>query len=216
MRIFRYFALAFVLWVSGACAAEARQCSFTLTPTSFAVGSIATSRTLSIITGTQCSWTAVSTVSWITVTSGAAGTSIGSVTFAVEQNPGAAARIGTLIVAGQTVTVTQDTSGCTTSVTPTSFAMDALAGSRTVSVVSGTQCSWSSTPGAAWITVVSGASGSGIGAVTFSVTANTSTAGRTGVLTIGGQAVTITQSGSGGAGGGGAVPSAPANFRFVR
>ena len=60
--------------------------------------------------------------------------------------------------------------------------------------------------------MTSGASGSGIGAVTFAVEANPSSTPRTGVLSIGGQAVTITQ----GASGGGAVPPAPANLRIVR
>ena len=73
MKILRCCALVVLAWLAGASFAEARQCSFTLTPTTFAVGSTASLRTLSIITGTQCSWTAVSGVSWITVSSGAAG-----------------------------------------------------------------------------------------------------------------------------------------------
>ncbi len=45
---------------------------------------------------------------------------------------------------------------------------------------------------AGWIALVSGASGNGAGAVTFSVAANTGTA-RTGTLTIAGQTFTVTQ-----------------------
>ena len=212
MRIFRYGALVVLAWLAGASFAEARQCSFTLTPTTFAVDSIASLRTLSIITGTQCSWTAVSAVSWITVSSGATGSGLGSVTFAVGQNPTGAPRTGTLTVAGQTVSVTQAAGSCSYSVTPTSFTVDPIAGTRTVSVVAGTQCGWSSTTQATWISVTSGASGSGIGAVTFAVEANPSSTPRTGVLSIGGQAITITQGASGGSG----APAAPANLRIIR
>src|SRR6188768_1321141 len=140
MRIFRCGALVVLAWLAGASFAEARQCSFTLTPTTFAVDSIASQRTLSIITGTQCSWTAVSAVGWITVSSGATGSGIGSVTFAVGQNSTGALRTGTLTVAGQTVSVTQAAGSCSYSVTPTSFTVDPVAGIRTVSIVSGTQC----------------------------------------------------------------------------
>ena len=53
MRIFRCCALVVLAWLAGASFAEARQCSFTVTPTTFAVGSLASQRTLSIITGTR-------------------------------------------------------------------------------------------------------------------------------------------------------------------
>ena len=210
MKIFRCCALVALAWLAGASFAEARQCTFTLTPTTFAVGSIASLRTLSIITGTQCSWTAVSAVSWITVSSGAAGSGIGSVTFAVELNPTGAPRSGTLTVAGQTVSVTQQAGSCTYAVTPTSFTVSPVSGSRTVSMVTGTQCGWSSTTADTWIAVTSGASGSGIGAVTFSFEANSSDTPRTGALSIGGQTVTITQ------GGAGPIPPAPGNLHIVR
>ena len=57
------------------------------------------------------------------------------------------------------------------------------------------------------------ASGSGIGAVTFDFEANPSATPRTGSVSIGGQAVTITQ---GGSSGGGPVPPPPANLHIVR
>ena len=212
MRIIHCCALVVLASLAGTSPAEARQCAYTLTPTTFAVGSTASLRTLSIITGTQCSWTAVSGVSWIRVTSGATGSGIGAVTISVQENSAGTTRSGTVIVAGQTVTVTQQAGSCTYNVTPTSFTVDPISGTRTVSIVAGTQCGWSSAPQAAWISVTSGTSGSGIGAVTFDVEANPSSTPRTGVLTIGGQSVTITQGGSGG----GPTPTAPGNLHIVR
>jgi hypothetical protein len=212
MRITRCCALVVLAWLAGTSLAEAQQCTYTLTPTTFAVGSTASLRTLSIITGTQCSWTAVSAASWITVSSGAAGSGIGSVTLAVEQNSTGAPRTGTLTIAGQTVSVSQEAGSCTYSVTPTSFTVDPVSGSRTVSIVTGTQCGWSSTPQATWISVTSGASGSGIGAVTFAFEANPASTPRSAVLLIGGQSVSITQGASGGSG----APPPPGNLRIVR
>ena len=212
MRTLRGCALVVLVWLAGVSFAEARQCSFILTPTTFGVEPTAATRTLSIITGTQCSWTAVSAASWITVVDGATGTGIGSVMLAVALNPTAASRTGTVAVAGQTVTVTQSAGGCTVTLTPTSFTVAPVATSRTISVVSGTQCGWSAATAAAWMSVTSGASGAGIGSVTFDVEANSSAAARVGVLSIGGQAVTITQA----AAGGGPVPPPPANLRVVR
>jgi hypothetical protein len=212
MRIIRYSALVVLAWLASASLAEARQCTYTLTPTTFTVDSTASLRTLSIITGTQCSWTAVSAVSWITVSSGATGSGIGSVTIAVEQNSSGAMRAGTLTIAGQTVSVSQEAGSCSYNVTPTSFTVDPVSGSRTVSVIAGTQCGWTSAPQAAWISVTSGASGSGIGAVTFAFEANPAGTPRTGVLVVGGQSISITQ----GASGGGGAPPPPANLRIVR
>jgi hypothetical protein len=63
-----------------------------------------------VTSGAACGWTAVSNVTWITVTAGSSGTSNGSVGYNVASNSTASSRTGTLTVAGQTVTVTQPTS----------------------------------------------------------------------------------------------------------
>jgi len=53
-----------------------------------------------------CSWTAVSQAPWIVITSAPAGTGSGAVTFVAAPNT-SGTRHGTLVVAGQTVTVTE-------------------------------------------------------------------------------------------------------------
>ena len=65
------------------------------------------SGTVAVTTAAGCAWTAVSNNSFITVTSGATGSGNGTVGFSVAANTGAA-RTGTLTIAGQTFTVTQD------------------------------------------------------------------------------------------------------------
>ena len=56
----------------------------------------------------------------------ATGSGIGQVNYTVAANPGAAARTGTLIVAGQTVTFTQAANSCVFTVSPTSVAVHVL------------------------------------------------------------------------------------------
>ena len=119
MNIARCCGLAVLLWAADVSIAEA-QCSYTLNPTSFTVGGTASAQTLSVISGTSCSWTATTSTSWITITNGT-GSGFGSVTFSVAQNATGSPRTGTLTVGGQTVTVNQGTGGCTGTVTPTSF-----------------------------------------------------------------------------------------------
>jgi hypothetical protein len=176
-------------------AAEA-QCTSTVTPTSVSVPQAATTGSLSVVSGTQCSWTAVSNDSWITVTS-ATGSGIGSVNYSVAANTTGASRTGTMTVAGKTVTLTQSASGCASTVTPTTVTI-AQTGSTgsSLSVVSGTQCTWTAVSNDSWITVTS-ATGSGIGQVNYTVAANTTGVSRTGTMTVAGQTVTVTQPGSG-------------------
>ena len=61
---------------------------------------------IEVDTSNACSWTAVSNVEWITVVANSSGTGNGDVWLSVRENDGRQ-RIGTVTVAGQTVTVTQ-------------------------------------------------------------------------------------------------------------
>jgi len=86
-------------------------------------------------------------------------------------------------------------SSCTYALSSTSGVAAAGGSAGSVGVTSGTGCNWTAGSNAAWITVTSGASGSGNGTVGFSVAANSSTAERIGTLTVAGQTYTITQPG---------------------
>ena len=182
--------LIVVILFGGVRTAEA-QCTATVSPTSVSVSSVGSTSAVSVTTGTNCFWMATSSVSWITVTSGATGAGIGQVNYTVAANTIAAVRVGTLTVAGQTVTITQATGSCSSTVTPTSVSVPSIASAYTLSVVSGTSCSWTAVSNVSWITVTAGASGSAIGSVSFNVAATTTA--RTGTLTVAGQTVTVTQ-----------------------
>ncbi|MBS1791708.1 MAG: VCBS repeat-containing protein [Acidobacteria bacterium] len=90
------------------------------------------------------------------------------------------------------------TQTCTYAITPTSQPFTATGGTGIVNVTAQSGCAWTATSNAAWITLTSGASGSGNGTVGFTVAIN-SDATRTGTITIAGQTFTVTQAGAGGA-----------------
>jgi hypothetical protein len=64
------------------------------------------SREINVEADNRCAWTASSNVPWIQIVRGASGRGDGEVRIEIEENRGDQ-RVGTLTVAGQTVTVTQ-------------------------------------------------------------------------------------------------------------
>ena len=84
-------------------------CSFGLASTSRAFPtSAASSGSVNVTTGGTCSWAAVSNHAWITITGGSSVTGNGTVSYSVGENTGAKRRTGTITIAGQTFTVTQE------------------------------------------------------------------------------------------------------------
>ncbi|MCZ2157311.1 MAG: M12 family metallo-peptidase, partial [Bryobacterales bacterium] len=79
---------------------------------------------------------------------------------------------------------------CSYSLSNTTTSQASSGGSVSVGVVAGSTCSWTAQSNSSWITVASGASGSGNGTVNLSVASNASTSSRTGTVTIAGQTYT--------------------------
>ncbi|MBS1811208.1 MAG: NF038122 family metalloprotease [Acidobacteria bacterium] len=138
-----------------------------------------------------CAWSATSTASWISVTTGANGTGNGTVSYSVQPNSGSS-RSGTITIAGQTFTVNQSGCSFTLSYSTNSFPSNSSTGSVIVTASGGT-CSWAAVSNNSWITITGGAAGTGNGMVSYTLEANTSAASRTGSLTIAGRVFTITQ-----------------------
>jgi len=120
------------------------------------------------------------------------------VAFTVAANTGAA-RSGTLTVGGQTFTVTQAAPPpppppCTFSIAPNGQRFPETGGSGSVAVTaSAPSCAWTATASDPWLTIVSGASGTGNGTVGFTVAATSGGSGRTGSITIAGQTFAVVQ-----------------------
>ncbi|KJU85026.1 conserved hypothetical protein, secreted, partial [Candidatus Magnetobacterium bavaricum] len=172
-----------------------QSCSYTIAPTSKGFPSSGGNDSISVTANTGCTWTASSSVAWITINAGSSGSGNGSVSYTVAANTATTQRTGTMMIAGQTFTVTQDGITCTYTLTPTSKNFQSSGGTDSVSVTANTGCTWMASSNANWITINAGNSGSGNGSVSYTVAANTATTQRTGSMTIAGQTFTVTQDG---------------------
>jgi hypothetical protein len=87
--------------------------------------------------------------------------------------------------------------GCTYSISPTLQDLPRSSGGGSVTVTPNMAgCNWAVAEGKAWLTVTSGASGTGSGTVNYSVTANDGICGpRRALVSIGGQILTVRQAG---------------------
>jgi C1A family cysteine protease len=85
---------------------------------------------------------------------------------------------------------------CSYSISPTSQAFTATGGSASINVTARTDCTWNAVSNASWITIGQVTATQGSGTVYYSVAANTTTASRTGTLSVAGQSVTISQVGT--------------------
>jgi hypothetical protein len=167
-------------------------CAFAVNPASQSIGAAGgAGSAVGVSTGVGCAWTATTATTWLTVTSGASGNGNGTVNFTVAATSGPA-RTGTITIAGQPFTVNQ-TSGCAFAINPTSQSMSAAGGAGSpVGVTTAADCAWTATTAATWLTVTSGASGTGNATVNFTAAANSGPA-RTDTITIAGQTFTVNQ-----------------------
>ncbi len=170
-------------------------CPSEISPTSQSFEASGGTGSVNVIVASGCNWTARSNANWITITAGSSGSGNGTVSYSVSANTGAA-RTGTLTIAGQNFTVTQNGASCSYSISPTSQSFEANGGTGSVSVTTTGGCNWTASSNAAWVTITAGGNGSGNGTVSYSVAANTSSNSRTSMLTIAGQAFTVTQAGA--------------------
>ena len=176
----------------GADALTVAYCSSTLSPTGASIAAGGGTGNAGVTCATGCAWTAASNSTWITVTGGSSGNGNGTVSYSVASNTGPA-RYGTITIAAQTFTVSQ-AENCTYTLSPTSALVAYEGGNGSVSVTSGSSCTWTATSNNTWIAITAGNSGSGNGTVSFSVAANTNPYPfRTGTITIAGQTFNVTQ-----------------------
>ena len=169
-------------------------CTYTVTPTSQYFGSGGGSVNINVQTMNGCAWNAASDSNWLSVAVGPnTGSGSGTFTAWANANPTTATRVGHVNVAGQIVTVTQEGIVCDYKVSPRNRSFTAEGGSAFVNMAAQDACSWSAISNDNWITITSGATGSGWGTIYYSVSANTTGAERSGTLTIQGQTFRIYQ-----------------------
>jgi Putative binding domain, N-terminal/Viral BACON domain len=150
---------------------------------------------VAVATAAGCTWSATSSAQFISTVGAASGTGAGSVRFNVAANSGAS-RQGAVQVANRALTISQAASGsaCEFTVDPTQASLDASGGTVSVTVTRTLgSCGWTATSNDAFITVESGASGTGNGTTVLRVAASNVGTPRTGTVTVAGRVVTITQ-----------------------
>jgi hypothetical protein len=146
-----------------------------------------------ISTNRECTWSARSDAAWVSLTPPTTGQGDGSVQFTIGANADPASRAAAIIIEDQRLQVSQEGRRCDFRLSSLDETVDATGGERTIQVTTGSaQCRWTAVPDVPWITIVSGAQGSGSGAVTVRVDA-ASGPPRTGIITIAGQAVQVEQ-----------------------
>jgi len=170
-------------------------CTFALSATSATMGAAGGSGSITVSTTTQCGWTARSESAWITATGGASVTGSGTFTFSVAAATDTTTRTGALTVAGQSVSVSQQGLACAFTLLPPSRSFDAVGGTAAFDVNTTSTCTWTVGSTAVWLSVASGASGTGNGTVSYAVAANPDTASRTANLTVADRTHAVTQTG---------------------
>ncbi len=95
-------------------------------------------------------------------------------------------------------TIVNDDGGveCTFAVSPMNASYPASGGSSTVALATPEGCAWTATSNDGFISITSGASGTGPGTVAYTVAANPATTPRTGSMTVAGIEFAITQGGT--------------------
>ena len=170
-------------------------CGSSLNPTALSVSASGGNYEVDVTTGSGCDWAVADALSWVTVGTGG-GSGSGTVPLAVQANLSSSSRTGTIEIAGQTITVWQDTAGstCNYGVSPTYASMPAAGGEGEVSVVTSPDCAWTADSSANWLTP-SSTHGTGGAALAFTVKPNNGMMGRSAKLTVGPWVVWVSQSG---------------------
>jgi len=172
-------------------------CAYTLTASNQSFAASGGIGTISVETASACGWTAVSNASFISINSGGnpigANSGTGTVSFTVAPNTGAS-RSGTLLVAGQSVTITQEAgAGCSYALSAPGQNFPFAGGVGSVVVSAAPECAWAATTSDPFIRILFASAGQGTGTVNFTVAANGQASSRGGSINIGGQIFTVTQ-----------------------
>jgi hypothetical protein len=101
-----------------------------------------------------------------------------------------------MTIAGQTFTVNQQAAPCVYSLSEAEQSFSSEEDEGVVSVDAADGCLWSASSQSSWITLTSGSSGKGNGAVQYAIEANTESEVRTGNVTIAGKSFKVTQAGT--------------------
>jgi hypothetical protein len=168
-------------------------CMYLFSPSFATYGSSGGSGTVKVTAPDGCDWTASSAVDWITFDSGASGAGSETISYWVEANSGSRTRTGTVRIGDRAFIVFERGVNCTYTLSSREALYDSDGGNGVVRITAPGGCDWMVNNTNSWIAITVGDSGTGNGVIAYSVSANTSGATRSGVITIGDQPYTVTQ-----------------------
>ena len=172
---------------------SAMPCLFTVDPAQIGIPGGGGSVTISVnmMQGQQCQWTA-QTNGFLRIEGSASGTGSGSIVVAADANTGGT-RVGTVSVAGASVTISQARTNCVVSVSPLTQSVSDLGGTFYVNVTAAGNCDWTIAPSAQFVSVTGPLMRSGTAQVAYQVAPNQGTSSRTAIIRIDKFDLSITQ-----------------------
>jgi hypothetical protein len=149
-------------------------CSYEVSPTSAEFSKDGGGGTFSVNAPAECSWTAASDSSWVTVNGNSQGTGASTVSYTVARSTQIPDRTGIITLGDRRFTVKQagDVGGCQYAVAPVSFNTCLTAGTLTTTLTTQDACPWTATPSAPWLNVASGTSGNGSATISINYSDN--------------------------------------------
>jgi uncharacterized protein (TIGR03437 family) len=179
--------------ISQAATAQSGACNYAIAPVQGSLTAAGGTGQIAVTVEEGCTWSAATTVPWITITTGASGAGNGEVGYAAAANTSPSQRRGTIVIAGLTFTLVQEGTACTYALSPRSATFLAEGGTGSATVTS--PCTWSAGSNRNWIAITTGSPGTGDGSFSYAVAANNSAVARSGAISVAGLTLDVSQSG---------------------
>jgi len=176
-------------------------CTYSIAPAELGFAADGGTGNVSVTVGGGCTWSASSSGTWVTITTGGSGSGNGAVVYSVSSNAATDSRTAMVTIGGQRHTVTQQgraATVCRYELSPASaeFGKDEARGSFAVTAAA--DCQWTATSSAGWLAVTSGGQGAGNGEVAYTVARNREVIDRTATITVADKTFTVRQLGDAG------------------
>ncbi|HET7221469.1 MAG TPA: BACON domain-containing carbohydrate-binding protein [Vicinamibacterales bacterium] len=173
-------------------------CTYALAPATVAYGPERGSGAVTITTDSGCTWSASGAPSWIAITGSANGSGTATLAYTVAANDATSTRSATLMVGGQSHSITQQgrpATVCTYDLSPASAEYSKDAASGTFAVNAPADCAWTAVSDAPWLTLTSGQQGTGSGSVSYAISRNLEITDRRGTIAVADHTFAVRQSG---------------------
>jgi len=161
-------------------------CTFTLSPANANVTSDGATGSFTVNAPAGCAWSVSTPAAWLTIS-----TSGSTVSYTASPNRTPQTRIAGIAVGDASFTLTQAAANCSFVLSPPSASVSSAIAQGAFAVT--TACEWTAVAEASWLSVTSGASGSGNGSVSYVVAANNANQPRTGNIKVSGRLFSVTQ-----------------------